>query len=99
MYNVDGGTALTNRELTSLLLEVCGATWDRVRRVPDRKGHDRRYSLDASLIRSELGYRPRIAFEEGLRETVAWYRENRAWWSRFKPAAAPSGRAGAPLLP
>ncbi|GAA0487652.1 dTDP-glucose 4,6-dehydratase [Streptomyces olivaceiscleroticus] len=87
VYNIGGGRELTNRELTALLLEKCGADWSSVRQVPDRKGHDRRYSLDDSKLRA-LGYRPRIAFEEGLEETVAWYRNNPAWWQSLLGAAA-----------
>ncbi|NEY31538.1 dTDP-glucose 4,6-dehydratase [Streptomyces sp. PRKS01-65] len=82
VYNIGGGTELTNRELTDLLLRACGAGWDRVEYVDDRKGHDLRYSVDWSKARDELGYRPRRGFAESLAETVAWYRDNRAWWER-----------------
>ncbi|MER7406689.1 dTDP-glucose 4,6-dehydratase [Streptomyces sp. NPDC000070] len=81
VYNIGGGTELSNRELTRLLLAVCGATWDEsVEYVTDRKGHDRRYSVDWTKIREELGYTPRKDFATGLAETVRWYRDNRAWW-------------------
>ena len=80
VYHVAGTVALTNRALTERLLEACGAGWDRVEHVPDRKGHDRRYSLDDSRTRQELGYAARTGFEQGLAETVRWYRENSAWW-------------------
>lgn len=80
VYNVGGGVELTNRELTARLLRACGASWDRVVAVADRKGHDRRYSLDATRITTELGYRPRVDFEAGLVETVRWYADNRGWW-------------------
>ena len=79
VYNIGGGTELTNRELTERLLAACGAGWDRVEYVEDRKGHDRRYSVDDGKIRRELGYRPAVDFEKGLAETVAWYRDNRRW--------------------
>ncbi|MEU5096443.1 dTDP-glucose 4,6-dehydratase [Streptomyces sp. NPDC020996] len=88
VYNIGGGTELTNRELTGLLLEACGAGWDRVEHVADRKGHDLRYSVDWSKARDELGYRPRRDFTAGLAETVAWYRDNRAWWEPLKRRAA-----------
>ncbi|MER6631420.1 dTDP-glucose 4,6-dehydratase [Streptomyces sp. NPDC000987] len=88
VYNIGGGTELTNRELTGLLLEACGADWDRVEHVADRKGHDLRYSVDWSKARDELGYRPRRDFTAGLAETVAWYRDNRAWWEPLKRRAA-----------
>lgn len=84
VYNLGGGTELTNKELTGLLLEACGADWDRVAYVPDRKGHDLRYSVDWSKARDELGYRPHRDLTTGLAETVAWYREHRAWWEPLK---------------
>ncbi|MFE0918848.1 dTDP-glucose 4,6-dehydratase [Streptomyces nigra] len=79
-YNIGGGTELSNKELTALLLDACGAGWDRVEHVEDRKGHDLRYSVDWTKARTELGYRPRRDLTTGLAETVAWYRENRVWW-------------------
>ncbi|MEU9553949.1 dTDP-glucose 4,6-dehydratase [Streptomyces fumanus] len=84
VYNIGGGTELSNRELTGLLLEACGAGWDMVEHVEDRKGHDLRYSVDWSKARDELGYRPRRDFTTGLADTVAWYRDNRAWWEPLK---------------
>ncbi|MFJ3334810.1 dTDP-glucose 4,6-dehydratase [Streptomyces sp. NPDC086766] len=87
VYNIGGGTELSNRELTGLLLDACGAGWDRVEYVEDRKGHDLRYSVDWSRARDELGYRPRRDFTAGLAETVAWYRDNRDWWEPLKRRA------------
>lgn len=87
VYNIGGGRELTNRELTSVLLEAFGADWSSVRAVADRKGHDRRYSLDDSKLR-RLGYRPQVSFEEGIRQTVAWYRENASWWQPLLESAA-----------
>ncbi|KUN79441.1 dTDP-glucose 4,6-dehydratase [Streptomyces bungoensis] len=84
VYNIGGGTELSNKELTGLLLDACGAGWDRVEYVTDRKGHDLRYSVDWSKARDELGYRPRRDFTTGLAETVAWYREHRDWWEALK---------------
>ncbi|MYT32479.1 MULTISPECIES: dTDP-glucose 4,6-dehydratase [unclassified Streptomyces] len=80
VYHIGGGTELSNRELTERLLAACGAGQDRIRHVADRKGHDLRYSLDISKIRDELGYEPLTGFDEGLADTVAWYRDNREWW-------------------
>jgi dTDP-glucose 4,6-dehydratase len=80
VYNIGGGTELSNRELTGLLLDACGADWDLVREVPDRKGHDLRYSVDCGKITAELGYAPRVDFAAGLAETVDWYRRHRDWW-------------------
>jgi dTDP-glucose 4,6-dehydratase len=79
VYHVNGDAELSNRELTTSILEACDADWSMVMPVTDRKGHDRRYSLDDSLLRN-LGYAPRIAFPDGLRSTVRWYSENRDWW-------------------
>ncbi|MFE7815392.1 dTDP-glucose 4,6-dehydratase [Streptomyces sp. NPDC057433] len=84
VYNIGGGTELTNKDLTGLLLEACGAGWDRVEHVEDRKGHDLRYSVDWTKARDELGYHPRHDFTAGLAETVAWYRDHRTWWEPLK---------------
>ncbi|WP_112275902.1 dTDP-glucose 4,6-dehydratase [Lentzea terrae] len=88
VYNIGGGTELTNRELTEKLLAAMGADWSSVEQVTDRKGHDRRYSVDITKISTELGYAPRVPFEEGLARTVAWYRDNRSWWEPLKERAA-----------
>ena len=88
VYNIGGGTELSNRELTERLLEASGAGWEMVRPVADRKGHDRRYSLDITKINNELGYEPQVTLEKGLADTVAWYRANRAWWEPLKDRAA-----------
>jgi dTDP-glucose 4,6-dehydratase len=88
VYNIGGGTELTNRELTGLLLEATGRDWSYVDRVEDRLGHDLRYSVDISKIRAELGYEPQVPFEQGLADVVQWYRDNRAWWEPLKAAAA-----------
>ncbi|MER7045028.1 dTDP-glucose 4,6-dehydratase [Streptomyces jumonjinensis] len=96
VYHIAGTTELTNRELTVRLLHALGAGWQRVERAPDRKGHDRRYSLADGKLRA-LGYAPRIAFERGLAETVEWYAANRRWWEPLKeraPWAAPAGLRG-----
>jgi dTDP-glucose 4,6-dehydratase len=84
VYNIGGGVEMTNRELTSRLLEACGADWSMVEPVADRPGHDRRYSLDSAKISAELGYAPQRAFDEGLAETVRWYRDNRPWWAPLR---------------
>ncbi|AEV84576.1 spore coat protein [Actinoplanes sp. SE50] len=81
VYHIGGGWEATNLELTEILLEACGAPASRISFVTDRKGHDRRYSLDYSKIAGELGYRPRVDFTDGIAETVAWYRANRSWWT------------------
>lgn len=88
IYHIGGGTELTNEELTSLILDATGSSWDMVERVPDRKGHDLRYSLDCGKAADELGYTAQVDLEQGLAETVAWYREHRSWWEPLKPKAA-----------
>lgn len=88
VYNVGGGDGLTNRGMARALLDLCGAEESRVRAVADRKGHDRRYSLDDTRIREELGYAPQVPFPEGLARTVSWYRDHPEWWSA--PGARPS---------
>ncbi|NUS74576.1 MAG: dTDP-glucose 4,6-dehydratase, partial [Streptomyces sp.] len=89
VYNIGGGTELSNKELTGLLLEACGAGWDRVSHVEDRKGHDLRYSVDWTKIRTELGYEPQRDFATGLADTVAWYRDHRTWWEPLKRRTTP----------
>ena len=87
VYNIGGGTEVTNKELTELLLNATGRDWSYVDYVEDRKGHDRRYSLDITKISNELGYAPQVAFDDGLAATVRWYQENRAWWEPLKAKA------------
>jgi dTDP-glucose 4,6-dehydratase len=88
VYNIGGGTELTNRELTERLLAACGADWSSVQPVTDRKGHDRRYSVDITKISTELGYAPAVSFETGLLDTVQWYRDHRDWWQPLTSRAA-----------
>ncbi|KQO62174.1 dTDP-glucose 4,6-dehydratase [Curtobacterium sp. Leaf261] len=88
VYNIGGGTELTNKELTQMLLDATGKDWSSVDRVADRLGHDLRYSVDISKIQAELGYEPQVPFEQGLAEVVQWYRDNRAWWEPLKERAA-----------
>ncbi|MGW6723866.1 dTDP-glucose 4,6-dehydratase [Streptomyces sp. NPDC054995] len=90
VYNIGGGTELANRELTERLLRMTGADWSMVERVADRKGHDRRYSVDITKISTELGYRPQVSFDEGLAETVEWYKKRRDWWEPLKGPGRPA---------
>jgi dTDP-glucose 4,6-dehydratase len=85
VYNV-GGEEHENLELTSRILELIGADGSLVRHVDDRPGHDRRYSLDDAKLRA-LGWSPHHSLEDGLAETVEWYRDNRAWWEPIKSGA------------
>ena len=84
VYNIGGGRELTNNEITSLILEAMGANESSIEYVEDRKGHDLRYSVDWTKINRELGYEPQVKFEDGLRETIRWYRGNEAWWKPLK---------------
>jgi dTDP-glucose 4,6-dehydratase len=94
IYHIGGHAELSNLELTQAILDCCGAGWDMVAPVPDRKGHDRRYSLDDSALRA-LGYAPRTEFAAGLAATVRWYAGHRDWWEPLKAdrLAAGSGPA------
>ena len=84
IYNIGGGTELSNTELTHVLLDALGKDESSITPVADRKGHDRRYSVDIRKISRELGYAPQVPFPEGLAAVVDWYRENRAWWEPLK---------------
>jgi dTDP-glucose 4,6-dehydratase len=83
-YNVGSGVEASIEEIADRVLELTGKPESLKTIVPDRPGHDRRYLLDASKIERELGWRPEIAFEDGLRETVEWYAANRAWWQPLR---------------
>jgi dTDP-glucose 4,6-dehydratase len=83
IYNVGGGDERENIEVAERLLELTGAARSLLRSVPDRPGHDRRYSVDSAKLHA-LGWSPQTPFEIGLRETVSWYRENRSWWEPIK---------------
>ena len=87
VYNIGGGTELSNSELTRLLLEATDRDESFVEQVADRKGHDRRYSVDIAKISSELGYCPEVDFTKGLADVVQWYRDNRWWWEPLKERA------------
>ena len=84
IYNIGGGTELSNAELTKALLEATSRDDSFIQPVADRLGHDRRYSVDIQKISSELGYAPKVPFEEGLADVVQWYRDNRWWWEPLK---------------
>ena len=83
-YNVASGQSLPNLDLVRFVLDDLGRPRSLVRHVEDRPAHDRRYALDAGRLTRELGWRPRRSLEEGLRETVQWYRDNRPWWERVR---------------
>ena len=84
VYNIGGGTELSNKELTSLILEVMDMGPEMIQPVADRKGHDRRYSVDWGKINRELGYSPRESLSISLTSLVDWYRANETWWRPLK---------------
>lgn len=84
VYNIGGGRELTNNQITNLILEAMGVDQSHIEYVEDRKGHDLRYSVDWTKINRELGYEPNVKFEDGLKETIQWYRDNEAWWKPLK---------------
>lgn len=84
IYNIGGGTELTNRDLTTLILTTCGFDDTMIERVADRLGHDRRYSVDWSKINKELGYSPQNSLETSISSVIDWYRNNEAWWRPLK---------------
>ena len=84
IYNIGGGRELNNLEITDLILSAMGADKNSIEFVEDRKGHDLRYSIDWTKINRDLGYHPTVTFEDGLRETINWYRNNEQWWKPLK---------------
>ncbi|MDA8039660.1 MAG: dTDP-glucose 4,6-dehydratase [Actinomycetota bacterium] len=79
-YHVGSGREASIEEIADLVLAATGQPASLKTIVPDRPGHDRRYLLDSSKIRSELGWEPKVPFEDGVAATIAWYDENRSWW-------------------
>jgi dTDP-glucose 4,6-dehydratase len=86
-YNIGGRCEKTNIELTHLLLKILDKPASLIRHVTDRPGHDRRYAIDCSKIENELGWRPTIKFEEGLRDAVRWYQANSDWLASVRSGA------------
>lgn len=84
IYNIGGGTELTNAELTSMILQHCDMSVDFIQPVTDRLGHDRRYSVDWTKINRELGYSPKYNIVDELPEIIQWYRNNENWWRPLK---------------
>ena len=83
VYNIGGGNHIANADLTRRILRLAGEPESLIRLVADRPGHDRRYSLDIDKIRG-LDWSPRVDFEQGLTDTVEWYRQNEWWWRPIK---------------
>jgi dTDP-glucose 4,6-dehydratase len=91
VYNVGAGNEMSNRELTMRILGHFGAGEDMIRHVPDRPGHDLRYSVDTAKVRA-LGWKPEHSFDDALAATIAWYRERQDWWRPLKQAGASDRR-------
>lgn len=87
IYNIGGGLELSNADLSRVILDAMEKSWSMVKRVKDRPGHDKRYSVSINKI-STLGYRPEVSFEQGLAETINWYKDNTSWWKPLKARAA-----------
>lgn len=83
IYNIGGNYELTNIELTMKILALLGLDETYIKHVPDRLGHDQRYSLNSDKI-MKLGWKPKVSFEAGLDETVQWYKKNKWWWECLK---------------
>ena len=84
IYNIGGGRELTNRELTSIILEKMDCDDSSIEYVQDRLGHDFRYSVSIEKISAELGYEPQVRFEDGIKDTIDWYKSNEKWWRPLK---------------
>lgn len=83
-YCVGGDSEKTNLEITNLVLQYFERGEEMIERVPDRRGHDRRYAIDFSKIKNELGWEPKIKFEDGIKQTLQWYKDNESWWREIK---------------
>jgi len=84
VYNVGGHNGKTNIEIVKLILKKLGKPESLIKYVADRLGHDRRYAIDPTKIETELGWKPRYTFDQGIEETIQWYIENQDWWKKIK---------------
>lgn len=84
VYNVGANNERTNNEIVDIIVNHLGVSRDLIQYVEDRLGHDRRYAVDASKIKRELGWEPKRSFEKGIIETIDWYKKNEAWWKPLK---------------
>lgn len=83
IYNIGGHNERTNIEVVKTILKILGKSENLIEFVTDRKGHDQRYAIDPTKIQNELGWTPKTRFDDGIRKTIAWYLENRAWWEKI----------------
>lgn len=84
VYNIGGNNERTNVQIVHAILKQLGKSDELIRYVKDRPGHDRRYGIDATKIREELGWVPKYTFETGIAQTIEWYLENQQWWKKIK---------------
>jgi len=84
IYNIGGENEKTNIEIVELILSILGKPETSIKFVKDRPGHDRRYAIDLTKIKKELGFKTKISFEKGVEETIRWYKENKDWWEQIK---------------
>lgn len=85
-YCIGGNAEVRNIDLTKKILASMGFGDEMIQFVEDRKGHDYRYAIDASKIKKELGWSPQVTFDEGLKQTIQWYKDNEWWWKKLKKA-------------
>ncbi|MBV6512657.1 MAG: dTDP-glucose 4,6-dehydratase 2 [Ignavibacteriaceae bacterium] len=83
VYNIGADSERKNIEIVKLILAALGKGEDLIEYVKDRPGHDRRYAIDSAKIETELGWKPRVSFEQGIRQTIEWYTKNEQWWKRI----------------
>lgn len=87
VYNIGGNSERQNIQIVKAILAAVGKPESLIKYVTDRPGHDKRYAIDATKIRAELGWQPSFVFEQALKDTVAWYVEHRPWWERVTSGA------------
>lgn len=83
VYNIGGHNEKTNLEITSIILKFLGKPENLITYVEDRKAHDRRYAIDPTKIKTDLGWEPSIKFEDGIKMTFEWYKNNKSWWEKL----------------
>jgi dTDP-glucose 4,6-dehydratase len=84
VYNIGGNNEKANIEIVKLIIKTLGKSENLIKYVKDRLGHDRRYAIDNTKITTELGWEPSYTFEQGMKETIEWYLDNRDWWEKIR---------------